>query len=350
MYFCASIKQSTAFYMLKKLDKLVLGAFIGPFALTYMVSVFVLLMQVLVEKFKDFIGKGLDLWVFVKLLALFSFNVTPIALPLAMLLASIMSFGNLGQHNELTAVKSTGISLLRVLRPIGILAILISISAFWFNNSVVPYANLEVYSLAWDIKKTKPTLEFEEGVFYKGIPGYSIRIEKKSGEDGADLHGVFISGHNKGRGNTDEIQAQTGRMYSTKIDQIDFLVLELQNGSRWADLAAEGTALGNDQDQDNPFLRTNFQNARFAFNLQGLFGMDTTDKELFKDHPYMKNVSQLASSRDSLLAIADTVFNENLRQAQEMFLFEFLSRNPQDHQKKRVEIKADSLHKAHLEI
>ena len=141
---------------MKKIDKLVIKSFVGPFLLTFVVVVFILLTQYMLKYFDDFVGKGLGAEVFAELLFYFSINMTPVALPLAVLLSSLMTFGNLGEHFELTAIKGAGISLTRALRPLFFFVTLISIVAFLSNNFVVPKANLKAYSLLYDIKQKKP--------------------------------------------------------------------------------------------------------------------------------------------------------------------------------------------------
>src|SRR5690554_5946039 len=136
---------------MKKIDKLVLKAFLGPFLITFFVVVFILLTQYMLKYFDDFVGKDLGFSVFAELIAYFSINMTPIAFPLAVLLSSLMTFGNLGEHFELTAIKSAGISLVRVLRPLFIFVLCLSVFVYYSNNFIVPKANLEAFSLLYDI-------------------------------------------------------------------------------------------------------------------------------------------------------------------------------------------------------
>merc|ERR1712000_61732 len=162
-----------------KIDKLILQAFISPFILTTVVATFILVIQYMMKYFDDFVGKDLGAEVFAELIFYFSLNMLQAALPLAVLVSSLMTFGNLGEHFELTAIKSAGISLLRALRPIFFFVVILTIGAFYFNNYVVPAANLQAYSLLYDIKHKKPGLDIKEGVFYNGIPDYSIKVKEK---------------------------------------------------------------------------------------------------------------------------------------------------------------------------
>ncbi|HNC31391.1 MAG TPA: LptF/LptG family permease, partial [Cyclobacteriaceae bacterium] len=164
---------------MKKLDKLILSSFIGPFIITFLVVVFILLTQHMLKYFDDIIGKGLGMDVIGRLLFYFAIFMTPVAMPLAVLLSSLIAYGNLGEHFELTAVKSAGISLTRTLLPIFFFVAALTVVAFFVNNNLVPKAALEAYSLLYDIKQKKPALDLREGAFYNGIPDMSIKVNKK---------------------------------------------------------------------------------------------------------------------------------------------------------------------------
>lgn len=276
---------------MKKLDKLIFTSFIGPFLLTLAIAEFILLTQYMLKYLDDLVGKDLGFAVILELLMYFSMNMLPVALPLAVLLSSLMTFGNLGEHMELTAIKTSGISLVRTLRPIFIFAVLLSIFAFFFNNNIVPKANLKAYSLLWDIRQKKPSLDLREGSFYNGIPGYSIKIAKKY-SDGQSLKGVMIYDHSAGRGNTAVILADSGKMTTMYNDQ--YLVVELFRGKTFIEQTSE-----NIQENDAPFLRQQFSANRLMFNLSS-FNLDRTREELFAENKMMKNVSQLHVVTDSL--------------------------------------------------
>ncbi|MBC7921161.1 MAG: LptF/LptG family permease [Ferruginibacter sp.] len=275
---------------MKKLDKLILQAFLGPFVLTFCVVVFILLTQTIMKYFDDFVGKGLGLSVFAELIFYFSLNVTPIALPLAVLLSSLIAFGNLGEHYELTAIKSAGISLIRVLIPIFLFTVLVTIGAFWFNNSVVPKANLRAYSLLYDIRTKKATLNIKEGIFYNGLPKYSIKANKKF-PDGQTLKELIIYDHTDDNGNSRVILADSGIMKTIRNDQ--YLVLELFNGKRYDQQATKSGA------NSDEFMRNDFQRSKLVFDLSS-FRMNITDKDLFKDNRMMKNIGELDHIWDSL--------------------------------------------------
>jgi lipopolysaccharide export system permease protein len=164
---------------MRKIDKLVLNAFWGPFVLTTLIVVFIFLLRLVLFYFADLFGKDLGILVYLELFFYFSLITLPLALPLSVLLSSLMTFGKLGENFELTALKSAGISIFRVFRPIMIVAIILSGFMFWFNNVAMPWANLKGWGLLYDIKTTKTTLNIKEGIFYSDLPGYAIKVAKK---------------------------------------------------------------------------------------------------------------------------------------------------------------------------
>ncbi|WP_026464482.1 LptF/LptG family permease [Adhaeribacter aquaticus] len=279
---------------MKKLDKLILKSFLGPFFLTFAVVEFILLTQYMLKYLDDLVGKDLGIQVIIQLLGYFSLNMAPVALPLAVLISSLMTFGNLGEHHELTAIKTSGISLLRILRPLFIFTVFLSIGAFLFNEKVVPKANLKAYSLLWDIRQKKPSLDIKENVFYNGIPGYSIKIEEKL-EDGTFLKGVMIYDHSNASGNTNVILADSGRMYMKYNEQ--FLALDLYSGQIFAE---EGQSSMNYQPSAGTgFVRQKFKENNLLFNLSS-FNLDRTREDLFKGSKMMLNIKELRNVTDSL--------------------------------------------------
>ncbi|MDN5204902.1 LptF/LptG family permease [Fulvivirgaceae bacterium BMA10] len=281
--------------MIKKLDKLILSSFLGPFLLTFVIVVFILLMQYMLKYFDDFVGKGLGFHVFAELLSYFSIVMTPNALPLAVLLSSLMTFGNLGEHFELTAIKSSGISLVRTLFPIFIFTLLLTIAAYFSNNYIVPRAALNAYSLMYDVRQQKPALDLKVGAFYNGIENYSIKIDEKK-SDGETLSGVMIYDHTRKSGNTDVILADSGRMYP--VDDGGYLILELFDGNRYS-VAQESTRKSRTKNNIKPYVRSSFKKSKMVFSLAG-FNFDKTDKKLFSSNRLMKNIKQLQRDIDSM--------------------------------------------------
>src|SRR6478609_12137146 len=169
--------------MIKKLDKLILRSFIGPFIVTFFIAFFVLMMQSLWKYIDDLVGKDLDFFTIGQFLWYASASLLILAIPIAILISSIMTFGNLGESFELVAIKSSGISLLRFMRPLFIISLLISGIAFLFSNYIIPVANLKSRTMLTDIVYAKPSFDLKEGVFYDKIPGFSIKIGKKEEND-----------------------------------------------------------------------------------------------------------------------------------------------------------------------
>lgn len=276
---------------MKKLDKLIIRSFIGPFILTFAVVEFILLTQYMLKYLDELVGKDLGAGIFGELLFYFSLNMAPVALPLAVLLSSLMTFGTLGEHHELTAIKTSGIALPRILRPVFIFTTVLAIAAFFFNNNVVPRANLKAYSLLWDIRQTKPTMNFKEGAFYNGLPGYSIKINEKLG-DGGIVRDVMIYDHTQGGNNTRVILADSGRMYTEHNDA--FLVLELFRGNIYVN---QNT--GAFQSSSEQFVRQRFDESKIMFSLSS-FDLNRTREEYFADNKMMKNIAELNVVTDSL--------------------------------------------------
>lgn len=234
--------------------------------------------------------------VFAKLLFYFSFNVLQVALPLGVLISSLMTFGNLGEHFELTAIKSAGISLVRALRPVFFLVVLIAIGAFFINNYAIPVANLNAYSLLYDIKHKKPALDIQEGVFYYGLPNYVIKVKEKLPDD-ITLKGVIIYDHSGTQGNKQVILADSSKMSLFMDDR--YLKLELFNGNYYKEIQK----IGHQVDQ---FHRTKYSRMNIVFSLAS-FKLDTTDQRLFQHNRHMKNIFQLTDDIDSMQTQIDEI-------------------------------------------
>ncbi|VXD21325.1 LptF/LptG family permease [Marinoscillum sp. 108] len=274
---------------MRRLDTLIIKSFVGPFILTTVVATFVLLIQYMMKYFDDFVGKDLGAEVFAELLFYFSLNMLQVALPLGVLVSSLMTFGNLGENFELTAIKSAGISLVRALRPIFFFVIVLTFAAFEFNNYIVPAANLKAYSLLYDIKHKKPALDIKEGVFYNGIPDYSIKAQEKF-PDNKTMKNVLIYDHTSGIGNNRVILADSSKMFMIYNDK--YLKLELYNGNYYSE---EPKA----REPVDQFYRTNFARMDMVFNLSS-FDLKRTKEELFQNNRQMKNIAELTEDMDSL--------------------------------------------------
>src|SRR3989337_4140897 len=221
---------------MKKIDKLVLDAFIGPFLITFFVVVFILLNINMLKYFDDIIGKGLDTLILGQLCFDFAIFTVPTAMPLAVLLSSLIAFGNLGEHFELSAIKSAGISLVRILRPIFLFVLVLTLLAFYANNNLVPKAALEAYSLLYDIKQKKPALDLREGAFYNGLPDVSIKVNQKF-PDGITLKDIIVYDHRKNDGNK-EVPLADSRRLSPILNE-RYLKFELFNGYNYTEGASD---------------------------------------------------------------------------------------------------------------
>lgn len=258
----------------------------------------------MLKYFDDIIGKDLGWGVIGQLLFYFAIFNTPVALPLAVLLSSLITFGNLGEHFELTAIKSLGISLIRSLVPIFAFVLLLTWGAFLVGNYLVPKAALEAYSLLYDIKQKKPALDLRQGAFYNAIPDISIKVNEKMPEDGI-LKGVIIYDHRGRSGNKEVIKADSGRMYTILNDQ--YLKLELFNGYNYKEGSTGNSDLSGRQGSaaDETYSRTEFTKSQIVFDLSS-FVLNRTDKKWFQSNRIMRNMKELNKDMDSVNMVIKT--------------------------------------------
>ncbi|MEO7311604.1 MAG: LptF/LptG family permease [Chitinophagaceae bacterium] len=275
--------------MFKKLDLLILRAFIGPFLATFLIATFVLVMQFFWLYIDDLIGKGLDMMTIAKLIACVAATTVPLALPIAILLSSIMTFGNLGESFELVAIKSAGIPLLRFMRPVLIVSILISGVAFLFANNVIPVANLKLNALKYDFTFSKPAFDIKEGIFYDKLEGYVLKVGSKD-KDGPGIYNVMIYEQNNAVQNN-LITSESGIMkVSDDKRSLEFI---MKKGTRY-----EERGLRNSTNTD--FIRMGFDEYRKELDLSALTPLKTADS-VFKDNYKMKSIRQLNKFTDSLV-------------------------------------------------
>ena len=273
--------------MIKKLDILIVKSFIGPFIATFFITLFVLILQFFWLWIDDFVGKGIDGMIILRLIIYLSATLVPLALPLAVLLSSIMTFGKLGETFELVAIKSAGIGLVRFMRPLMIVSILLSGLAFLFNNNVIPVANLKMRTLHTDIVNKKPAFDLKEGVFYTTIPGYAIKVGKK--KDDSTLLNVII--YESSPGFQDNIiVAEKGIMRVTP-DQ-SYLEFTLRNGWRYEERGERSTA-------KTDFIRLGFKEYKKVLDLSSL-QLSFTSDSAYKNRYEMLSVRQLGHGIDSL--------------------------------------------------
>jgi len=280
---------------MKKLDKLILTSFLGPFIVTFFIALFVLMMQILWKYIDDLVGKGLDFITISRFLWYASASLLALAMPIAILISSIMTFGNLGESFELIAIKSSGISLLRFMRPLMWVAILLCGVSFIFSNYVIPYANLQFVTLYNDIYFKKPSFDLKEGVFFTHIPNYAIKIGKKDA-DGKTIHNVLIYEQNYSP-QDNVIVAEEGVMNIS--EDKNFLEFNLKNGFRYQER-------GSIADSSTEYIRLGFKEFKKLFDLSMLKKTNTSDS-VFKNNNKMLSARQLRKNIDSLTVMDDSL-------------------------------------------
>lgn len=277
---------------MNKLTILLLKSYIGPFIVTFIVAMFIFEMQLIWLYLDDIMGKGLGGFVILELLMYASARIVNMALPLAILMSSIMTLGALAEHNELTSMKSAGISLFRILRPLIYFSIVLSISSFVFANNIWPIANLKFRTLLFSIMQQRPALNLNDGTFYNGIEGISIRVMKNN-KDTGELIDVLIYDHRGSeRGNRTVIRAERGRMEQTEDKR--FLVMTLYNGYSY-DEQEEGKK----RDKDFPIVQSHFKENILRLDLSS-FIFEANSEEVFKTSYEMMTIKQLNHAIDSL--------------------------------------------------
>jgi lipopolysaccharide export system permease protein len=275
--------------VIKKLDKLIIKAFVGPFVATFFITVLVLVMQFFWLYIDDFVGKGLSTGIILEFIWYQSAVLVPLALPLAVLLSSLMTFGNLGESYELIAIKSAGISLLRFMRPLFFVTLFICGVAFLFSNYIIPVANLKSRTLLADIVYAKPSFDLKEGVFYDKINGFSIKIGKKEKNDSV-IRNIIIYEQSNGVQDNFIIATDGVMRVSENKRYMDFI---LKNGWRYEE---RGKPTGGGTD----YIRLNFKEYKRQFDL-GSFGLNKrTSDTVNKGNAKMLSMRQLEQAIDSL--------------------------------------------------
>ena len=275
---------------MKKLYQYITKSFLGTFLFTFFIVLFVLLMQWLWLYVDDLVGKGLEISVLSELFFYMSITFIPTAMPLALLLASLMCFGNFGEHYELVAMKASGISMWRVMRPLVYFSLFLSGLAFVISNELIPVANLKSRTLLTDVQRQKLAFNIKEGVFYKDIDNYVIYVERK-GKDGSSIYGVKIYDHTDNAGNTKIISADSGIM-SMSPNQRN-IIFTLYNGFNYTDLTTDNYK------EKRPFERMSFKQEQIKFSLAS-FDLTRSNEDMYKSYQQMMNIRQLSTSLDSL--------------------------------------------------
>ena len=271
--------------LMKKIHLLIVKSFIRPFLVTFAIVMFVLLMLFLFKYIDDLIGKGFEWYIILELMMYASATNVAMALPLSVLLSSIMTYGALGENYELVAIKAAGISLRRAMYPMMVIIGILSIAAFLFSDYMLPKANLKYYSLLYDARQQKSANFLPEGVFSSAFANYSIRVKRKDA-DGQTLHDVMIYAKNQANNNTDVLIAKEGKMYRTPNGQ--FLVLKLKDGIKY-----EESAGNNNFNYRERLTRYRFKETEQKFDIKGFAKLNRTDESEFKSAYQMMSLQQL---------------------------------------------------------
>ena len=279
---------------MKKLDRFILKSFIGPFIAILLVVVFILVMQFLWLYIDELVGKGLSLKIILEFLGWGSITMLPLSLPLATLLSAMMTLGTLGENNELLAIKAAGISLQRILIPLGLACMVISIGAFFVSNDLMPVAYNKIYQLREDIGKTKDEIKIPTKTFYNGIDGYILRVDERNDETGI-MHGVMVYNHTKNKGNTSLTLADSAMMRMSRDKS--YLSFILYDGSNY------------EETNNKKYRDTTLQLQKIDFHRQELiiplenYAFQKSDTSRFKDQVKSMDLGQLQYSQDSIGAL-----------------------------------------------
>lgn len=282
---------------IKKLYLFMLKSFVPLFAMTFFICLFIVLMQFLWRSIDDLVGKGLGIGVIAELFFYAALTMIPMALPLAILLASLMTFGNLGERFELTAMKASGVSLIKTMRPLIVLIGIIAVAAFFFQNNVLPIAQTKMYTLFFSVRQKSPELEIPEGVFYDQIPGFNIYVKSK-GRDTGTLHEIMIYDMSKGFDNASIILADSGRLAMT--EDKTHLILRLWQGESFENLTEAGGNMKN-----VPYRRESFDDKEILLKFDSNF--NRMDEEGMRNQYVGKNITELQATIDSLGARVDSI-------------------------------------------
>ncbi|MDR3129812.1 MAG: LptF/LptG family permease [Tannerellaceae bacterium] len=291
---------------MKRLYTFVLQTFLPVFVMTFGICLFIVLMQFIWRYIDDMVGKGLELSVLVELFFYAALFLVPMALPLSILLASLMTFGNLGERLELLAMKSAGVSLLRIMRPLIILVTCISVGAFFFQNNVLPVAQVKLWGLLFSVRQKSPELDIPQGAFYGEITGFNLYVKEKN-KDGL-LMDMMIYDYSGGFNNARVIVADSGRL-KMSVDK-KFLILTLYTGESFENLRQENPR-NRLHPASVPYRRETFGSKEILIDFDANF---TRIDDSFLQNEYMgKNLYQLQLSINSMTASLDSVREVNAR-------------------------------------
>ena len=289
---------------MKRLDRFIVKSFVGPFIAILFVVVFILVMQFLWLYIDELVGKGLSMKVILEFLAWGSATMLPLSLPLATLLASMMTLGTLGENNELLAIKAAGISLQRVLMPLGVICGIISVGAFFVSNDLIPVAYNKIYTLRDDIGKTKDEIKIPTSTFYNGIEGYILRVDERDDDTGM-MKGVMVYNHTKNKGNTSLTIADSAMMKMSKDKS--YLTFILYQGTNY-----EETNTKKYRDTTLQLQKIDFLKQEMVIPLEN-YGFQKSDSSRFNDQVKSMNLKQLQHGQDSIGALDSAKKQVNIK-------------------------------------
>ena len=279
--------------VIKKIDIYLLKNFLGLFLATFFIAVFILLMQFMWLHVNDLVGKGIELSVLAEFFLYAAASVVPLALPLAILLSSLISFGNLAEKSELTAMKAAGISLFRILRPLAIAVAFLSLGAFYFSNNVLPKSQVKLWALIFSLRQKSPALDIPVGEFYDEISGYHIYIHDKTPK--GELINIMMYDYSAGFENAKVMVADTGRLAASSDKR--YLTLDLFNGESFENLDQKQQR-ATSTTKSIPYRRETFTHKRIVIDFSTDF--NRYDESMLDDQHVSKNVAQLTRSIDSV--------------------------------------------------
>ena len=279
---------------IKKLDLFILKSYLVPLVIIFFVTTFLLLMQFLWRYIDDLVGKGLELRIILELFFFAAMGLLQMSLPLAVLCSSIFAYGSMGDTNELIAIKSAGVSLARIMLPLVVFNVILMAGAFVYANNVLPYSNLRLWSLMFDVRNQRPEMNIKEGIFFDGIDQVRLKISSKNTETNM-MYDMMIYDHRNNAGNTSVIIADSATMKVT--DDKRYLVLTLYSGESYEDVIERGSI--DEYRKKRPFRQYSFDKQQVLFELED-YAFSRTNVELFKHNSQMQNVMQLDYMIDSL--------------------------------------------------
>ncbi|MCB0544688.1 MAG: LptF/LptG family permease [Lewinellaceae bacterium] len=284
---------------MKKIDKLLITSFIGPFVVSFGIALFVLIMQFLWLYIDEIAGKGVSIFIMMELIGYLSISTFPLALPIAILIASVMVMGNLAERYELSSMKSAGVPLIRIMRGLIISAAAIGFFSYLCSDFIIPIANLEFKTRLTDIRRQKPALALEKGIFNEDFRQFVIRIGDKE-SDGETISNVMIEDQtNAGRVKFNKIMADSGQMFTTENRR--FFVMNLFNGTQYQ----EPGTVGDRKNDKYPFIRTNFGSWTKVWDMKE-FEMVSSDKDRFAGNRSFLSMNQLRANIDSLQQVMES--------------------------------------------